>query len=91
MEKLQAKIKRVWLQNKGRGDHRECAQRIMWILLAMVWRMCMSWIEIIDEDEGTGRLKELYEKYWDDSFGGVEKLMLRPWDMVEEDVTALHK
>ena len=51
----------------------------------------MSWIEIIDEDEATGRLKELYEKYWDDSFGGVEKLTLRPWNMAEEDVTALHK
>ena len=31
----------------------------------------MAWITIIEEDEATGRLKELYDKYFDDSFGGA--------------------
>jgi uncharacterized peroxidase-related enzyme len=35
----------------------------------------MAWIDVIDEDEATGRLKELYEKYWDDSFGGVDNIL----------------
>ena len=35
----------------------------------------MAWIKIIDEDEAAGRLKELYDKYWDDSFGGVDNIL----------------
>ena len=35
----------------------------------------MAWIKIIDEDEATGRLKELYDKYWDDTLGGVDNIL----------------
>ncbi len=35
----------------------------------------MAWIKIIDEDEATGRLKELYEKYGDDSSGDVDNIL----------------
>jgi len=35
----------------------------------------MAWIKIINEDEATGRLKELYDKYWDGSFGGVDNIL----------------
>jgi len=35
----------------------------------------MAWIKIINEDEATGRLKELYDKYWDDSWAGVDNIL----------------
>ena len=35
----------------------------------------MAWIAIIGEDQATGRLKELYDKYWDDSWGGVDNIL----------------
>ena len=35
----------------------------------------MAWIKIIDEDEATGRLKELYDKYYDDALGGVDNIL----------------
>ena len=34
----------------------------------------MAWITIIDEDEATGHLKELYEKYEEPS-GGVDGIL----------------
>ena len=35
----------------------------------------MAWIEIIPEDEATGRLKELYDVYYDESWGGVDNIL----------------
>jgi len=35
----------------------------------------MAWIKIIDEDEAAGRLKELYDKYWDDTLDGVDNIL----------------
>ena len=35
----------------------------------------MAWIKVIQEDEATGRLKQLYEKYYDDSWGGVDNIL----------------
>jgi len=35
----------------------------------------MAWIEIIGEEQATGRLKELYEKYGDHSWGGVDNIL----------------
>ncbi len=34
----------------------------------------MAWIKIIKEDEATGRLKELYDKYTE-SWGGVDNIL----------------
>ncbi len=34
----------------------------------------MAWIEMIPEEEATGRLKELYAKYTE-SWGGVDNIM----------------
>lgn len=35
----------------------------------------MAWIKVIQEDEATGRLKQLYEKYYDPSWGGVDHIL----------------
>lgn len=35
----------------------------------------MAWIKVIQEDEATGRLKQLYEKYYDKSWGGVDNIL----------------
>ena len=34
----------------------------------------MAWIHVIDEDEASGRLKQLYKKYEDPS-GGVDNIL----------------
>lgn len=34
----------------------------------------MAWIRVIDEDEASGRLKQLYEKYEEPS-GGVDNIL----------------
>lgn len=34
----------------------------------------MAWIEMIPEEEATGRLKELYDKYTE-AWGGVDNIM----------------
>ena len=35
----------------------------------------MAWIKVIQEAEATGRLKELYDKYFDKSWGGVDNIL----------------
>ncbi|MBV7340043.1 carboxymuconolactone decarboxylase family protein [Chloroflexi bacterium TSY] len=35
----------------------------------------MAWIKVIKEADATGRLKELYEKYFDRSWGGVDNIL----------------
>ena len=35
----------------------------------------MAWIRIIREDEATGRLEELYDRYRDGSWGGVDNIL----------------
>ena len=35
----------------------------------------MAWIEMISEDEATGRLKELYDKYRDEDWGGLDNIL----------------
>jgi hypothetical protein len=35
----------------------------------------MAWIKIIREDEATGRLKELYDTDYDQSWGGVDNIL----------------
>lgn len=35
----------------------------------------MAWIRMITEEEATGRLKELYEQYGDDSWDGVDNIL----------------
>lgn len=34
----------------------------------------MAWIEVIDEEEAVGRLKELYQKY-EEPWGGVDGIL----------------
>ncbi len=34
----------------------------------------MAWIKVIDEDEADGELGQLYEKYTDSSWGGVDNI-----------------
>ncbi len=35
----------------------------------------MAWIKVIDEDEADGELGQLYEKYTDSSWGGVDNIL----------------
>ncbi len=35
----------------------------------------MAWIKVIDENEADGELRQLYEKYTDSSWGGVDNIL----------------
>jgi alkylhydroperoxidase family enzyme len=35
----------------------------------------MAWIKVIPEEGATGRLKELYDAYFDESWGGVDNIL----------------
>ena len=35
----------------------------------------MAWIRVIAEHEATGRLKKLYDRYFDRSWGGVDNIL----------------